>query len=561
MIAICYIICSFVAAWAATRLLDLPRNLAVRVLAFVVLSAGLLLLPVQVVALAELTGLLKSVSAVYLLLVQLMIGAVLGLWSIFGRTPEQAAESLIPQPPGRRQRLPNYLLACTAVVAGCYLVFGLKTMLAYPDDYDALWYHIPLSLRWVQEGSLRLPASRHWQFCLPGNAEIGSMLALMAGREALLPLSNWLGASALVSSSYLIALACCPFPHAGWMATLAVLSLPLVQFHTFSAYVDLYGAAFLCAAVALFLWRKSGASQPPAIRRRRYGALLGLSSLACGISLGTKPVFYLYGGAFLVTALLIVAKERGAFSGSAAGAILVVIAGVLLPSAFWFGRAWAETGNPLYPMQVSIGGRVLLDGYPPSVITAEDIDTEFVRSKMDWLIYPWTETKVHLGYRLNPYSTDSGFGAVFATFIPIGIFWSLWRGLTNRNTMFRPRTVMVVVWLLLLGAWFLVFRRVPRFGFPIWVLACISAAPLFRVLDRMNSGLFKALLFSSLALTCVISAADPAQTIAAWIRTGNWTRARYYGYPASIDRLPDGSRILNRTGDGTYNYPLEWRLD
>ena len=34
--------------------------------------------------------------------------------------------------------------------------------------------------------------------------------------------------------------------------------------------------------------------------------------------------------------------------------------------------------------------------------------------------------------------------------------------------------------------------------------------------------------------------------ILARFRTGNWTRSGYYDYPAFIDRLPEGSRVLNK---------------
>jgi len=89
-------------------------------------------------------------------------------------------------------------------------------------------------------------------------------------------------------------------------ACLIVLSIPMIQFQVFSAYVDLLGSAGIRAAFALLLGRRSKIVEPDA-------SAFSPSLLAGGISIGTKPVYYFYALVFcLFVAALAWASRSGA---------------------------------------------------------------------------------------------------------------------------------------------------------------------------------------------------------------------------------------------------------
>src|SRR5258708_3744775 len=130
------------------------------------------------------------------------------------------------------------------VLAGSYCLFALDVFTSFPSGSDALIYHLPLALRWLQDCSFNLPASGGWPFSLPGNAETIMMVLLSSGIQSAVVLVNWIAAAMLALSAYLLAM---------WMSQgnkvasvtvcLIVMSMPMIEFQTFSAYVDLFGTA------------------------------------------------------------------------------------------------------------------------------------------------------------------------------------------------------------------------------------------------------------------------------------------------------------------------------
>ena len=263
------------------------------------------------------------------------------------------------------------------------------------------------------------------------------MLLLATGKESAVALFNWPALAALIIAGYLLAKGMTRGNRIAAIAVVVVLlSVPMVEFQTLSAYVDLYGTAFLIAAFALLLRneRTGGTglevygSQPPIA-----SSVLFLSAAACGISLGTKPIFWVYGAGYSVLAVLSFWKSLGKRSGSvSAKGILLIAVGLLLPSAFWFGRAVQATKNPVFPMQVAIAGHVVFPGYPSTGWFEQKFEMNFVRSRREWFIYPWTEWKRDPGYLLIPYGEGSGVGAAFAALVPIGVLFLIYRSFILR---------------------------------------------------------------------------------------------------------------------------------
>jgi len=544
MAAIFYLACSAASAWLIAKALGITPLRTIRTLAVLVLWALLYLLPVHLLATFQLAGWIQRVGVAPLAYVEAVVFAAAAVW-YFLCIQHQPVE--LPQKPAAgSSRLPAYVVAAIIVLAGTGLIFAARLLVSFPDDSDALVYHIPVSVHWLQEGSLRIPDSHVWEFSLPANTEIGMMLLLAAGAQRLLALVNLLAAAILGLSAFLIAKKCHPNRVAALSATLIVLSLPIVQFQAFSAYVDIYGTAFLVAAGALFLYRYTSQdvlSLP----------ILSLSALACGISVGSKHPYYFYGAVYFVVAAGILMRERRVHNRLPAGLLILVI-GTLLPSAFWFGRAWQATGNPVYPQPVAIGSHVLLEGYPN--ITPEDFEENFVRSRSEWLIYPWTEWKKTTGYLLIPYSTGSGLGAAFAAFVPLGLAFAFRSSFVSGQRAWSVLKALTVLWVPLLVCWWFALRRMPRFGLPLWVLACILSTPLLAALGEGRfHRVFGALFVLSLLSACVISAFVPAHAVLAGVREHDYSRAKFYDYPGIIDSFPTGTRLVNEA-EGEYNFVL-----
>lgn len=456
-------------------------------------------------------------------------------------------------------KLPLFLLVSIAIVTCSYLVFALDIFTSFPNGSDAVSYHLPLAVRWLQTGSFAIPVTRVWRFSLPGNAEIGGMLLLATGRESAVALFNWPALTALVIATYLLSKRISGGGQVGPIVVVVLmLSVPIIEFQTLSAYVDLYGTAFLISAFVLFIYRDEPANglSVNASSRKASTSILFLSAAACGISMGTKPTFYFYSACYFAFVLLSLWKtHREGRKVIFLRAALLIICGLLVPSAFWFGRSLEQTRNPLFPMGVTVGNRVILPGYSPSEITDPDFDQNFVRSRSEWWLYPWTEWKRNPGYLLIPYGEGSGLGAAFASFVPIGIVF-LFYGCCFQRRRGRQEIFLLIALAVLGMAWWFVLHRVPRFGLPIVVLACTASVPLIDRLRSHAQRLFPTLLVATILATCACSSFVPLHVLLGRIRSHNWERSQFYSYPPVLDRLPGGGCVLNATGLEENNFAL-----
>ena len=524
--AVFFFITSGCSAYLWSRLLTSPLDRSIRLLSGIVLWEIIQLVPVHLLAGLQIAGLITRVTIPSLAVFQGAMLAVSLAYMIW-RRPRLSPEHPVDNAP----KLPRFLVGSIAILTCSYLVFGLDVFTSFPNGSDAIAYHLPLALHWLQTGSLAIPATRAWRFSLPGNFEIGAMLLLATGKESAVALFNWPALAALIIAGYLLAKGMTRGNRIAAIAVVVVLlSVPMVEFQTLSAYVDLYGTAFLIAAFGLLLRneRTGGTdlevygSQPPIA-----SSVLFLSAAACGISLGTKPIFWVYGAGYSVLAVLSFWKSLGKRSGSvSAKGILLIALGLLLPSAFWFGRAVQATKNPVFPMQVAIAGHVVFPGYPSTGWFEQKFEMNFVRSRREWFIYPWTEWKRDPGYLLIPYGEGSGVGAAFAALVPIGVLFLIYRSFILRLQNRREITLLLVLALSLVVWWFLLYR-IPRYGFPILVFTCVLTAPLVAFLHaslRRGSGTLIVIL---LCVTFAISTFIPVHELLGRIRRRNWARNEF----------------------------------
>lgn len=541
--AIAVLLSSGASAYLLGRRLHLPPGRAVRALAILVLWESIEIIPVQVLATLQLLHVIQRVTVPKTAVIELLILVTVVLWSFWMPLPQRFSDQ---QP---EQSFPRYIVLAAALLACSYVAFAVNAFTCYPLGSDVLIYHLPITTRWLQDASLAIPPSHAWRFSLPGNAEIGMMVLLSSGWQPAVMIASWIPAAMVATSTYLLGMWISGQQRSVALAsTLLILTIPMIEWQAFSAYVDLLATAGVLAALALVLAAgRDGARVPPTV--------WFLAGLACGISIGTKPVYYLY--AALLCVFLVAKLWHGHRAGEKqvvkAGAL--VLLGLLLPSGFWFGRATAEAGNPLYPMQVKLGRKVILPGYARSEITEPDYELNSVSQKYGWFLYPWTEWKKLPGFLKIPYGEGDGLGAAFTTFVPLGMMYFVFVGMREPPNR-RRNLLLLTAFLIMFLCWWLVMLRVLRFAQVIAIFTCLLSVPLLELLQSRHKRAFAALFVVAVGSTSLISTSVPLHLLAGRVRKHLWSRAAVYSYPKLIDELPPGSRVLNATGDKARNFAL-----
>ena len=547
-----FILASGGSAYLLSGLIGLPAGRVPRALLCLVLWEAIQLIPVHLLATLQMLGWATRVTVPALAGMEAAILAGVSLWAWWRVC--SAPAGLIPQSRVDGP-LPVYIWAAAAVLLGSYLTFAADAFTGFPAGSDALIYHLPLATRWLQDGSFAIPASRAWQYSMPANAEIGMMILLSSGKQSTTAMASWIPALMTTVATYLLAMWISKENRlASITACLIVLSIPMIEFQVFSAYVDLLGTAGILAAFALIL--SANGEKPgdkPAVLAPAMSLVCGL---ACGISLGTKPIYYFHAGVFSIFMACVFWVHRDPGRKALLRSAMLVVLGMLLPSVFWFARAWKETGNPVYPMQVQVAHRVIFAGYIPSQL-GDFHEFDFVRQRREWPAHPWTEWKRNPGYLKVPYKEGSGFGGVFATFVPLGVLFFFIRNCVLRQES-RRDWLLLFLFAAVVLSWWIWMERVPRYGQAVSVFACVLSVPLIVVLQSRRRG-FATLMTGSVIATSVICVSVPLHSMVGRLRKHHSSRSQIYNYPQAIDALPVGSVVLNASGIGEKNFALAGR--
>lgn len=515
------------------------------------------LLPQHLAGFLELTGVVQAVTAPLIALLAALNLLILSL--LKGLVRKVSAQT-----PGsgtlteRWLGLPSYLKLSGLFIGCSVTIFAIDRLSSFPSGYDALNYHLPLALRWIQGQTLQMPASLVRHFSLPANAELSMMVVLSSGVQKLTTWPNVLAYLLAACAIHTISLRLGFGKVPALLAAITFVSLPIVQFQAFSGYVDLYGASFFLAGAAIFLLRHELGQKSS--KKRGYVSVVLLSGVAWGIALGTKPTFYVYVAVGVIVAAITLWFERKKHGLSVSWLLGLLAVGILSLSSFWLVRALITTGNPFYPIDVSMSGFTVHEGLSPEhIVPLESLQWEraFVGSKWEWLIYPWLERRTTGDYS---YGTGSGLGAIWAAFVPLGIGFGLYQ-LVGQSSQRERRlyAILLASFVVLSLAWWFGLRRSLRFGIPLMALACCLTVPLFDILIRKQRRIFQSLFLSALLLTASLSTYIPLKTTLYRILTGNWARSQVYHYPPLIDQLPEGSVVWNFAAPQIMHFPLAGR--
>ena len=261
---------------------------------------------------------------------------------------------------GRAHPLATLFVLCAVLLTSVNLAWA---GLCPPLHNDDLSYHLSFPVEWAQTGSLSwkyIPFGNNSPPYYPKNTELYYLWLYLPMRGlALLSLGQLpvMVALSLAVFVYLRGVGG-TVSSASIGASLALLTGPVLRFVS-SAYVDLGFAALFVVLIWLLLrWSTSPS-------RTRWLEL----SLGAGLFFGTKVLSVAMGTLVVLPCALwlawsarrelVVGREgwRRALATGLVGLALFVATG-----GWWYLRNWWETGNPLFPLIVEVGGFEVFDG-------------------------------------------------------------------------------------------------------------------------------------------------------------------------------------------------------
>ncbi|MCP4573550.1 MAG: hypothetical protein GY838_14425 [bacterium] len=314
-------------------------------------------------------------------------------------------------------------------------------------DWDGLYYHIPAMNGWTLAGRVSwlpdladLPFANGYPMAVEtttwllhhvlGNSDrldAGNLLFWPLGITALAVVARALGARG-------------PWP---WLAGGLLYGVPVLVCQSVTCYID---PAYSCTVM--------GAVAASCLLVFHDGRLLVWRAVLWGLNLGLMAGAKGTGAPFLVTMVLAVVAAVLLREGVGAWRVWwprLAVAAVLAVAVggFWYGRNVLETGNPIHPVQVAFGKNVLIPGYDPAGMMADNLPP-WLREKPAALrmFIAWTQPDAPV----SGYAPTTGLGRIWLLGgLPAVLLLGL-RQLRRREESGKALLFLAVLVLLLLVA-------------------------------------------------------------------------------------------------------------
>jgi hypothetical protein len=340
--------------------------------------------------------------------------------------------------------------------------------------------------------------------------------------------------------------------------------MPIVLYNTVNVAVDMFAASFFLSSTCLLL---GFFQQQPQAGEKRL-SLAAMAGLAFGLGLGAR---YIYVPLLLFMAGLCVLLSMGSMAQLLADkgkrvilTTVTFVAGSLLPSVFWYIRNFMATGNPVHPLQFSLGAhgikvstKALSErsrGVMPRVHDTQSCLVANDHNVTHWLAAPWNDCWT---VGSDHYSENWGLGAVFTAFVPVMTIAVvlLTVAMTVRRRQVQPLHILLFVGTVFLAYWWLNLFTMARSIIPVlgiaFVFVAFGVGALSSKMQRIAYGLF----LCAMIANGLLLAAKPVQALGSRLHHRTWSHSSYYEIPPLIDELPAGSVVLNAS-DELRNYSL-----
>lgn len=240
-------------------------------------------------------------------------------------------------------RPPGWIAVLSLTVAAAAATFALVGALAPETEYDALWYHLWLPSKWLATGGPVDLVDEYislypltWDLLAGAAMALGGPIAAKLLHFSCLPL--------LTASTWLLARRVSPRA-SGPVAILLLVTAPVVTWEATTAYVDLALAWYVVlAAIAIGRFHET-----------RARGWLWIAAVTIGLALAIKHLA-LVALAVSAATLLVMEHRRHATALACVRTVVLFVAVSLVFPAPWYLRAYARSGNPVFPDMYSVFG-------------------------------------------------------------------------------------------------------------------------------------------------------------------------------------------------------------
>ena len=295
----------------------------------------------------------------------------------------------------RAGRLPERMVVLAICGLGAIVVIaGLTAIVAPPNTYDSMTYHLPRVMHWIQNQSVahyptHIPRQLHFS---PGAEFILTHLHILAGNDRLLNLVQWLGMVGSVIGVSLLAQRLGAAGAGQVLASVIAATLPMGMLQGSSTQND-YVVTFWLVCLAYFILA--------AIRSPGWGVSAAVGA-SLGLALLTKATAYLFAAPLLVW--LLVGYGRSLRWRCYRHVILIAVValalnlGHLLRNTNLYGTplAWQDGASTSSYTNEVIGVAALLSNVirNGSLHTSVPVGSEQVRAQIGQQLAQWIE-KAH----------------------------------------------------------------------------------------------------------------------------------------------------------------------
>lgn len=382
-------------------------------------------------------------------------------------------------------------IACPLILIG--VLAATHALLNPQYDFDMLYYHLFVPAQWAQAGRILIVPIGFGEFApsyYPYATELYYLsLLIPMGTDHLARGGQILFYVELVAAAVALGREMRMRPAARIAAAGCVALTPALAWQAGTANVDLAFTAHL-VAVVLFSIRLA--------RRPIVADGAGLI-LAIGLAIGTKmlalpfllALLPLWGRAVISTVQRVRRHDR--IRSSEWAALSAAVIGSASVGGYWYARNWLVTGNPLYPLKISMGGVSLFDGV---FDRAAMLNSAFNQSRFGWegLQAVLNELlRMPSWFAAPSYWDASGTSTLGAWLILVAIVAATILSLSYSR--FRVRFALPGLSLSILAMlalfWWSVPYQVPRFLWPPLALAIIA---FFATMSRLPIAAARAVL-------------------------------------------------------------------
>jgi len=256
-----------------------------------------------------------------------------------------------------------YLKLISAIVASTLCFKFVTSFLLIPYGGDAVLYHLPNLVDYIQSQKIFLCDKSILSNCYPKNIEMLYLWQLIHLRNGVtVNLVSYFLAVLGAMGVYGILLRQRVGREYALLGSLLYLATPIILAQMNSAYIDAsLGSVFIICLYFIVRYSSAGSDEN-----------LVYLSISIGLLLGAKYSSLAFFAVFLIV-LFVVLLARGKPSAAAVSRLSLVAAGSVLTGGVWYLLNYLNFNNPIYPFQFKLTGLKYLEGIDANLLESRSL--------------------------------------------------------------------------------------------------------------------------------------------------------------------------------------------